>query len=85
MLNSFLFYCNCVEWILWRTCLTFLHFLQISSNSGEWETLVLGHHTIINDFLFIEFFCSEIIGDTLFMRDNVWTDEFETSFENANV
>ncbi len=40
---------------------------------------------IIKDFLFMEFFGSEITGNTLFMRDNVWTDEFETSFENANV
>ena len=43
------------------------------------------HHIIINDSLFKEFFGSEYTSDTLFMRGNVWPDEFETSLEGAKV
>ncbi|KAH0665500.1 hypothetical protein KY290_027732 [Solanum tuberosum] len=59
--------------------------LRISTNNGEWETLVLGNHIVLTDSLFKEVFGSEFYGDISFMHGNLWPDQFKISLEDAKI
>ncbi|KAH0723716.1 hypothetical protein KY289_006760 [Solanum tuberosum] len=59
--------------------------LRISADNCELETLVLGNHIVLNDYLFKEVFGSDFSDDIPFMHGNVWPDQFEISLEDAKI
>lgn len=56
--------------------------LCLSQDNGEFETLVLGTHIILNDFLSKKVFETKFSGVIPFMN-YTWPDNFEVSFEKA--
>ncbi|KAF3676949.1 hypothetical protein FXO37_05073 [Capsicum annuum] len=56
--------------------------LHLSLDSGELETLVLGTHIILNDFLFEKVFDDKFLGVVPFMNDT-WPENFEVSFDEG--
>ncbi|KAH0752137.1 hypothetical protein KY285_005285 [Solanum tuberosum] len=71
--------------LLKEIVLLFYANLRISADSCEWETLVLGNHIVLNDYLFKEVFGSDFSDDIPFMHGNVWPDQFEISLEDAKI